>query len=62
MHAIKLQLHTKMRTRVSAFEAVIKKARREPEGAKTWKENFVSNHDDRELKEEKKKEEAFMFS
>jgi len=51
-----------MRKRVSAFEAVIKKARREPEGAKTWKENFVQSHEDRELKEEKKKEEAFMYS
>jgi len=51
-----------MRKRVAAFEAVIKKARREPEGSKTWKENFVQSHEDRELKEEKKKEEAFMYS
>ena len=61
LHAIKLQLHTRMRKRVAAFESVIKKARREPEGAKTWKENFVQSHEDRELKEEKKAEEALQF-
>lgn len=40
MHAIKQQLHSKMRNRVNAFENVIKMAKREPEGAKEWKENF----------------------
>lgn len=40
MHAIKQQLHSKMRNRVNAFENVIKMAKREPEGAKEWRENF----------------------
>ena len=45
-----------MRQRVDAFERVIKKARREDEKAKTlltWKENFVLDQEDRELKAEK---------
>ena len=58
LHAIKLQIHSKMRARVDAFERVIKKARREDEKAKTWKENFVLDQDDRELKKETKVEEA----
>ena len=61
LHAIKLQLHSKMRQRVDAFERVIKKARREDEKAKTWKENFVLDQDARELKAEKKTEEALKF-
>ena len=42
MHAIKQQLHTKMRKRVNAFENVVKMAKRvqEKDGAKEWKENF----------------------
>jgi len=61
LHAIKSQLHSKMRKRVNAFESVIKMARREPEGAKDWKENFGGQtHEEQELKEEKKKEEVFV--
>jgi len=42
MHAIKQQLHSKMRKRVNAFENVVKMAKRvqEKDGAKEWKENF----------------------
>jgi len=61
LHAIKQQLHSKMRIRVNAFEGVIKKARRDPENAKTWRESFVGqSHDERETKEEKKVEEVFV--
>lgn len=55
IHAMKVQLHSSMRKKVDQIERVIKLARRDPEGAKTWRENFGGQtHDDRELKEEAK--------
>ena len=61
MHAIKQQLHSKMRNRVNAFENVIKMAKREPEGAKEWKENFGGqSHEEQETKKIEKKEEVFV--
>ena len=53
LHAIKTQLHSRMRARVDTFERVIKLAKRDPEGPKTWKETHGGqSHEDRELKEE----------
>jgi hypothetical protein len=37
---MKVQLHARMRKKVDQIERVIKLARRDPEGAKTWRENF----------------------
>ena len=60
LHAIKQQLHTKMRNRVVAFERVITMARREKEDAKNWKENWGGKtHEEEELKEESKGGEVF---
>jgi len=50
-----------MRRRVEAFEGVIKKARRDPEDAKTWKERYGGQtHEAEERKEETKVEEVFV--
>jgi len=38
LHAMKTQLHSRMRERVETFERVIQMARREKEGPKNWKE------------------------
>lgn len=57
--SMKQQLHQRMRKRVSAVERVIKDARRDPEGAKTWKEQHVGiGEAERELEEEKKEEQV----
>ena len=61
IHACKQQLHSKMRTRVDAFERVIKKARRDPEGAKNWKERYGgATHEAEEVKEETKTQNVFV--
>jgi len=62
LHAIKTQLHTRMRSRVDTFERVIGFAKRDKDGPKNWKETHGGeSHEDRELKEEKKEEEVFKF-
>lgn len=63
LHSMKTQLHSKMRKRVETFERVIQFARRDPEGAKTWKEQHIGvGQDDRELEEEKKVDEVFIHT
>ena len=53
IHALKEQLHKKMRTRVEAFERVIVKARRDPPEQLTYKEQFAGQSEaDRTLGEE----------
>lgn len=61
LHAMKVQLHASMRKKVEQIERVIKLARRDPEGAKTWRETFGGQtQEDRELKEESKVAEVFV--
>ena len=61
LHAMKVQLHASMRKKVDQIERVIKLARRDPEGTKTWKESFGGQTQaDRELKEESKVSEVFV--
>ena len=51
-----------MRTRVDAFERIIKMAQRDKDGPKNWKETHGGIlEEDRELKEEKKVEEVFVM-
>jgi hypothetical protein len=38
LHAIKQQLHSRMRKRVEIFERVMNMAKRDKEGPKNWKE------------------------
>ena len=40
LQAMKTSMHSRMRTRVTAFERVIIQARRDKEPPKNWKENF----------------------
>lgn len=62
LHAIKTQLHSRMRTRVEAFERIIKMAQRDKDGPKNWKETHGGMlEEDRELKEQKKVEEVFVM-
>lgn len=62
LHAIKTQLHSRMRTRVDAFERIIKMAQRDKDGPKNWKETHGGIlEEDRELKEQKKVEEVFVM-
>lgn len=61
LHAIKQQLHSRMRKRVEIFERVMNMAKRDKEGPKNWKETHGGiSQDERELKEEKKVEEVFV--
>lgn len=61
LHAMKTQLHSRMRKRVDTFERVINMAKRDKEGPKNWKETHVGvTESERELKEEKKVEEVFV--
>mmetsp|Transcript_18517 Transcript_18517/g.28437 ORF Transcript_18517/g.28437 Transcript_18517/m.28437 type:complete len:126 (-) Transcript_18517:31-408(-) len=60
LHAIKIQMHSRMRKRVEAMELIIRQARREEEGPKVYKEK----HGGETIKDavaEKKKEEVFKF-
>ena len=60
-HAIKSTLHSRMRKRVELFQRVITKARREVEGAKSYKDTIGgTQHSD--LKEEQKVGEVFTFA
>jgi len=60
IQAMKTQMHTRMRTRVNAFENVIKQARRDQEQPKNWAENFGgAKHSDMETKEESKQGEVY---
>jgi len=62
LHAIKTQLHTRMRSRVETFERVINMAKRDKEGPKNWKETHGGiSMSERELKEEVKVEEVFVM-
>jgi actin related protein 2/3 complex subunit 2 len=61
LHAMKQQLHSRMRKRVEIFERVINMAKRDKEGPKNWKETHGGiSQEERELKEEKKVEEVFV--
>ena len=61
LHAIKQQLHSRMRKRVEIFERVMNMAKRDKEGPKNWKETHGGiSQEERELKEEKKVEEVFV--
>lgn len=63
LHAMKVQLHASMRKKVEQIERVIKLARRDPEGTKTWRESFGGqSQEDRELKEEQKVEQVFVHT
>ena len=63
LHAMKTQLHSRMRKRVEIFERVINLAKRDKEGPKNWKETHGGiSQDERELKEEKKVEEVFIHT
>jgi len=60
---MKVQLHASMRKKVEQIERVIKLARRDPEGTKTWRESFGGQtQEDRELKEEQKVDKVFVHS
>jgi actin related protein 2/3 complex subunit 2 len=62
LHAMKQQLHSRMRKKVELFERVIVMAKRDKEGPKNWKETHGGITEvERELKEEKKVEEVFVF-
>jgi len=51
-----------MRTRVDAFERIIKMAQRDKDGPKNWKETHGGMlEEDRELKDQKKVEEVFVM-
>ena len=57
LQAMKTSMHSRMRTRVNAFERVIIQARRDKEPPKNWKENFGgATMSSQELQEEEKKE------
>lgn len=60
LHAIKIQMHTRMRKRVDAMELIIRQAKREVEAPKVYKEKH-GGEQIKEAKEEKKKEEVFKF-
>lgn len=61
LHAMKHQLHMKMRKRVETFERVLVQARRDPIGTKNWKEQHVGiGEAEKDLEEEKKVEEVFV--
>ena len=58
LHAIKIQLHSRMRKRVTSMELIVRQARRDEEGPKTYKEK-QGGLTEQDAKEEKKKEEVF---
>ena len=60
LHAIKIQLHTRMRNRVNSMELIIKQARRDEQAPKNYKEKHGGTQIT-EAKEEKKTEEVFKF-
>lgn len=61
LHAMKQQLHSRMRDRVEKLERVMNMAKRDKEGPKNWRETFGGmTQEERELKEEKKIEEVFV--
>ena len=63
LHAMKTQLHSRMRLRVETFERVINMAKRDKEGPKNWKETHGGiSQSERDLKEEAKVEEVFVMS
>ena len=59
-HAIKASLHTKMRKRVTSFELVLTKAKREDDIPKKFKDTHGGAMIE-ETKEEKKAEEVLTF-
>lgn len=59
-HAIKASLHTRMRKRVDTFEMVMKRAKREVEAPKKFKETH-GGEIRKDAVEEEKKEEVFTY-
>ncbi len=63
LHAMKTQLHSRMRERVETFERVIQLARRVKEGPKHWKATHGGiTEADRELQDVEKVEEVFVHA
>ena len=61
LHAMKQQLHSRMRERVEKLERVMNMAKRDKDGPKNWKETHGGmTQEERDLKEEKKVEEVFV--
>jgi len=60
LHAIKTQLHSRMRKRVDTMELIVRQARRDEELPKIYKEKH-GGEQIKDAKEEKKAEEVFKF-